>query len=79
VVAKTSEEMLKRLFERQKKISRKIDCKEKEKTRKLHLYLTEQRNKRFCQAGKEIRKIFNKDRANLDTEAIRKVCERYFH
>ena len=76
--AKSAEEIVKSILEKQKETFRKIQERDREKIKKLTVFLAKERQEKRADAGAALEKLYKENGSSLDAKKVLAICEKYW-
>jgi hypothetical protein len=76
--AKSAEEIVKNILEKQKETFRKIQERDREKIKKLTVFLAKERQEKRADAGAALEKLYKENGSSLDAKKVLAICEKYW-
>ena len=75
---KSAEDIVKDILQKQKEQVRKIQERDREKIKKLHAFLTKERQEKRAEAGTALEKLYKESGSALDLKKVLTICEKYW-
>jgi hypothetical protein len=76
--AKSAEEIVKSILEKRKETFRKIQERDREKIKKLTVFLAKERQEKRADAGAALEKLYKENGSSLDAKKVLAICEKYW-
>ena len=76
--AKSAEEIVKSILEKQKETFRKIQERDREKIKKLNAFLAKERQEKRAEAGAVLEKLYKESGSSMDAKKVLAICEKYW-
>jgi len=76
--AKSAEEIVKSILEKQKETFRKIQERDREKIKKLNAFLAKEKQEKRAEAGAALEKLYKESGSALDPKKVLAICEKYW-